>query len=105
MAEPLEGQAATPAKTRRLLTPREVGEILRIGTSTVYRLAETKVLPSVGLPGAHVLRIPSDRLDVLIQRWTREGFTPQRRNYPKQRKLHGKDADTFTPASAQESPR
>lgn len=71
---------------RRLLTPSEVAEILRIGTSTVYRLAERKVLPSVGIPGTHVLRIPSDGLDVLLRRWSSEGFTPRRHKYPETRR-------------------
>ncbi len=68
-----------------LLRPRDVAKLLSIGESTVYQLAAKGVLPGFEIPGTHALRFSAQRIEVLLQRWTREGFTPQRRKYPKTR--------------------
>ena len=77
---------------RRLLKPSEVATVLNVGLSTVYRLAAQGVLPAFTVPGTHAVRIPSDRLDVLIARWSREGgFTARHRK--------AKDAPTPEPVT------
>ena len=86
---------------RRLLRPGDVAVLLNVGVSTVYRLAAQGVLPAFTVPGTHAVRFPSDRLEVLLRRWSAEGFTPQRRNYPKaRRKAQRKITQPLTPAGA-----
>lgn len=68
-----------------LLRPRDVAKRLSIGESTVYELSAKGDLPGFAIPGTNALRFSAQRIEVLLQRWMREGFTPQRRKYPKVR--------------------
>ncbi len=52
-----------------LLRPREVSQMLSIGISTVYRLAESGTLPTVRVPGTNLVRFRRERVEVLLRRW------------------------------------
>ncbi len=52
-----------------LLRPREVAQMLNIGISTVYRLAESGTLPTVRVPGTNLVRFRRQRVELLLQRW------------------------------------
>ncbi len=68
-----------------LLRPRDVAKLLSIGESTVYQLASKGILPGFTIPGTGAVRFSARRIEVLLERWQREGFTLQRRKYPKVR--------------------
>ncbi len=56
-----------------LLRPRDVARLLSIGTSTVYRLAEAGVLPTVKIPGTTHVRFKAERVEELLKQWSRNG--------------------------------
>lgn len=60
--------------TRRLLTAREVAELLGVSTETIVRWTRKGELPAIRLPGG-ALRYREDDLE----RWLEERRTPDRR--------------------------
>lgn len=56
-----------------LLRPRQVAQLLAVGLSTVYRLAEAEILPSVKIPGTNLVRFRRERVEELLRRWERNG--------------------------------
>ncbi len=90
-----------------LLRPRDVAKLLSIGESTVYQLASKGILPGFTIPGTHALRFSAQRIEVLLQRWVRDGFTPQRRKYPKvraKRRARGMERETPEAQPGEETP-
>jgi len=57
----------------RLGKPREVADRLQCGLSTVYRLIERGVIPSVTIPTTGIVRVPWDRFENLLREWERDG--------------------------------
>ena len=58
---------------QRLGTPREVAARLQCGLSTVYRLIERGVIPSVTIPTTGLVRVPMDRFENLLRQWESDG--------------------------------
>ncbi len=54
-----------------LVKPREVAQLLGIGLSSVYRLAERGTLPTVKIPGTAMVRFRLGRVEELVRRWER----------------------------------
>ena len=59
--------------TEPLLRPREVAVMLRVGISTIYRLAGTGTLPTVRVPGTSFVRFRRERVEELLKRWEVNG--------------------------------
>ncbi len=57
------------AGSTRLMKPQEVAELLGIGVSSVYRLAERGTLPTVKIPGTKVVRFRRERVEEFVRRW------------------------------------
>ena len=60
------------AGSNRLMKPKEVAELLGIGESSVYRLAERGTLPTVKIPGTKMVRFRRERVEELVRRWERK---------------------------------
>lgn len=56
-----------------LLKPADVKRRLNVGLSTVYRLAEAGILPTVKIPGTNLVRFKAERVEELLKRWERNG--------------------------------
>ncbi len=56
-----------------LVKPREVAQLLGIGLSSVYRLAERGTLPTVQIPGTHIIRFRRERVETLMKAWEQNG--------------------------------
>jgi len=52
-----------------ILTMKEAADFLRIGGSTLYKLAAEGVVPVVKIPGTAVIRIRRAALETLLERW------------------------------------
>ena len=63
----------------RLGKPREVADRLQCGLSTVYRLIERGVIPSVTIPTTGIVRVPWDRFENVLRQWESEGRHRRRR--------------------------
>jgi excisionase family DNA binding protein len=53
-------------KRRKFLKPKDVSEMLNIGLSTVYEMAQRGELPAIKVGGN--VRIPEDELNTWIER-------------------------------------
>ena len=62
-----------------LLKPREVAQLLGIGLSSVYRLAERGTLPTVKIPGTEMVRFRRERIENLVRQWEDKNGGQKRR--------------------------
>lgn len=56
-----------------LLRPRQVAQLLGVGTSTVYRLAGQGILPTVRIPNTSLVRFRRERVEQLLRAWETNG--------------------------------
>lgn len=56
-----------------ILTMKEAADLLRVGQSTLYRLASQGVVPVVKVPNTAIVRIRRSALDALLGEWEQGG--------------------------------
>ncbi len=62
-----------------LVKPRQLAGEWGCGLSTIYRLAELGVLPTVKIPGTKLIRFKRERIEQLVKTWEANGRRKRRK--------------------------